>query len=104
MAVAPRRGDRDSRIDNRNVFLDLLLAARDRFLVSYVCGTGEAAKERQPSIVAQELRDWLLDFTESREERNEVAERLTVTVPLNAFSQSNFEYGHRDWRSHDKGL
>lgn len=104
MAVAPRRGDRDSRIDNRNVFLDLLLAARDRFLVSYVCGTGEAAKERQPSIVAQELRDWLLDFTENREERNEVAERLTVTVPLNAFSQSNFEYGHRDWRSHDKGL
>lgn len=104
MAVAPRRGDRDSRVDNRNVFLDLLLAARDRFLISYVCGTGEAANERQPSIVAQELRDWLLDFTDNRDERRQVAEQLTVTVPLNAFSQSNFMYGNRDWRSHDARL
>ena len=31
----PRRSDRDSRTDNRNIFLDLLLAARSKFLISY---------------------------------------------------------------------
>ena len=34
----PRRSDRDSRTDNRNIFLDLLLAARSKFLISYTEG------------------------------------------------------------------
>ena len=104
MASAPRRGDRDSRIDNRNVFLDLLLAARERLLISYVCGTGEDADERQPSIVAQELRDWLLSFAVGREERRRVRAMLTQTVPLNAFSEDSFRQAGRGWRSHDAAL
>ena len=35
MARDPRRGDRQRRIDERNVFLDLLLAARERLYLSY---------------------------------------------------------------------
>lgn len=101
MAAAPRRGDRDSRIDNRNVFLDLLLAARRRFLISYVCGTGAGAAERQPSIVARELLDWILSHAESRRERRAAEKQLTVTLSLNAFSPDNFRAGTRGWRSHD---
>ncbi|MBP3439483.1 MAG: exodeoxyribonuclease V subunit gamma [Sutterella sp.] len=104
MAAAPRRGDRDSRIDNRNVFLDLLLAARQRFLISYVCGTGAGAVERRPSIVAQELLDWILSHAESRRERRAAEKQLTVTLSLNAFSPDNFRTGTRGWRSHDRLL
>ena len=41
MARDPRRGDRQRRIDERNVFLDLLLAARERLYLSYT-GTQRA--------------------------------------------------------------
>ena len=104
MAHARRRGDRDSRRDNRNVFLDILLAARRKLLISYVCGTGEGSAERQPSIVAQELREWLLTFAPGRAERRRAEELLTFSVPLNAYSAESFRDAGRGWRSHDPAL
>lgn len=104
MAHAPRRGDRDSRRDNRNVFLDILLAARRTLLISYVCGTGEGSAERQPSVVAQELREWLLSFAPGRAERQTAERLLTFDVPLNAYSPESFRASERGWRSHDPAL
>ena len=97
MQAAPRRGDRDSRHDNRNVFLDLLLAARDAFLVSYVCGT--EADEKDPSIVAKELRDWLLGFARGKAARRKAAKILTKRLPLTSFSTRNFLPSAADWQS-----
>lgn len=102
MAKVPRQGDRDSRRDNRNVFLDLLLAARRRFLVSYVGGTNEAQLE-DPSIIAQELREWILSFTHG-EERREAEAILTVKLPLNAFSSANFSPERGSWQSRDAAM
>ena len=42
MPLAPRRGDRQRRIDERNLFLDLLLAARERLYLSY---TGRSVRD-----------------------------------------------------------
>jgi exodeoxyribonuclease V gamma subunit len=89
-AAAPRRGDRDSRVNNRNVFLDALLSARRKLRISYVCGTGQGADAREPSIVVQELRDWLLGFAADRSERRRAAALLTEPITLNAFSKRNF--------------
>ena len=97
MQAAPRRGDRDSRHDNRNVFLDLMLAARDAFLVSYVCGT--EADEKDPSIVAKELRDWLLGFAHGKAARREAAKILTKRLPLTSFSARNFLPSAAEWQS-----
>ncbi len=103
MGAAPRRGDRDSRVDNRNVFLDLLLAARKTFLVSYVSGTNEA-DQKEPSIVAAELRDWLLSFAHGREARRAAQAQLTTRLSLNSFSKANFSSASGDWQSTDKAL
>ena len=103
MGAAPRRGDRDSRVDNRNVFLDLLLAARKTFLVSYVCGTNEADL-KEPSIVAGELRDWLLSFAKGREARRQAEAQLTTKLTLNNFSVENFRAQSGHWQSTDKRL
>ena len=54
----PRRSDRDSRTDNRNIFLDLLLAARSKFLISFTEGANPA-QWKEPSVVAQELREYM---------------------------------------------
>lgn len=110
MAVHPRRGDRDSRIDNRNVFLDLLLAARDCLMISFVTGTGTDRDERQPSIVAQELLAWLLDFAggvpegEPGYDRRSLTAHLVRKVPLTGYSPENFRPDVRGWSGTDAGL
>lgn len=101
MAVAPRLGDRDSRIDNRNVFLDLVLAAREHLMISFVCGTGTDAEDRQPSIVAQELLAWVLGMAT---DRKEAESRLVKRVSLSDYSPENFVKQERGWRSHDPEL
>ena len=98
MARFPRRGDRDGRVDNRNVFLDLLLAARDTFLISYSGGFNPAQME-DPSIVAVELRNWLLSFAKDRDERRLWEKRLTVRLPLAGFSPRAFRREAGDWQS-----
>lgn len=110
MSRHPRRGDRDSRSDNRNVFLDLLLAARETFLVSW-SGGANPAQRSEPSVVAQELRDWLLSITpegEREEARSrgatERAAILTVTLPLTAFSESAFSPERGRWLSTNADL
>ena len=58
MALAPRRGDRQRRIDERNVFLDLVLAARERLYLSY---TGRSVRDNSPlppSVLVAELLDY----------------------------------------------
>ena len=106
MGAAPRRGDRDSRVDNRNAFLDLLLAARSRFYVSYVAGTGTA--ERLPSVVAEELRAWILSLEEDEERLKTLSARLTKRIPLNRYSPDAFlapsDMRGPGWRSHDASL
>ena len=60
VAAAPaRRGDRDPRHEDRLAFLQALLAARRAFLVSY---TGRGLRDDAalpPSVVVDELRDYL---------------------------------------------
>ncbi|MFG5408180.1 hypothetical protein ABXN37_08730 [Piscinibacter sakaiensis] len=60
MAQRPRRGDRQRRQDERNTFLDLLLAARERLILSH---SGRSARDnapRPPSVLVGELFDVLL--------------------------------------------
>ncbi|MDO5531612.1 exodeoxyribonuclease V subunit gamma [Sutterella sp.] len=103
MSRFPRRGDRDSRQDNRNVFLDLLLAARDRFLISWSGGTNPT-QPKEPSIIAQELRDWILSFAKDSAERRLWLGRLLVKLPLTGFSAGAFKPEAGDWRSTDPVL
>lgn len=85
----PRRGDRDRRLDNRNIFLDLLLAARRKLLISYSEGF-DPANQKEPSVVAAELRSWLLAQAPDRAERLRAEKLLTKHLPLNPFSPASF--------------
>jgi exodeoxyribonuclease V gamma subunit len=55
MPRAPRRGDRNPRDDDRDAFLQALLSARDRVLLSYQGQSLHADEERPPSVVLEEL-------------------------------------------------
>lgn len=85
MAAARRPGDRSRRLDDRQLFLDLLLAARERLQLTYV---GRSAKDNSPvtpSIVLTELLEHL-DRTCVAAGGGSVRERIVVDHPLQPWS------------------
>jgi exodeoxyribonuclease V gamma subunit len=94
MALSPRPGDRQRRTDERNLFLDLLLAARDKFYLSY---TGRSIRDNAPlpaSILVAELIELLVPATctdpTAAEQRDAARRRLVLEHPLQPFSARYF--------------
>lgn len=80
-----RKGDRDLRSDDRQLFLDLLLAAQDRLILAY---SGRAVSDnspRAPSVVIDELLDHL-----DRRTHGAARRALVVEHPLQPFSPRYF--------------
>jgi len=83
-----RPGDRDLRGDDRQLFLDLLLAAGERLILTY---SGRAVSDnspRAPSVVIDELLDHLDRRTAGRSR-----EALVVRHPLQPFALTYFTPG-----------
>jgi exodeoxyribonuclease V gamma subunit len=59
IAQHPRPGDRSSREDDRYLFLEALLSARDRLIITYVGQSLRDNAEIPPSVVVSELLDTL---------------------------------------------
>lgn len=59
MAAARRPGDRSVRLDDRQMFLDVLMAARERLHLTYVGRSQKDDSECAPSVVLAELLDHL---------------------------------------------
>jgi len=95
LARDPRRGDRQRRIDERNVFLDLLLAARERLYLSY---TGRSVRDNSPlppSVLVAELLDYCAAAIDqppfAPASLQAARQRLTVEHPLQPFSADYFK-------------
>lgn len=91
VALAPRRGDRQRRLDERNLFLDLVLAARERLYLSY---TGRSVRDnsRKPaSVLVAELLDYVVRACSAQTaDEGAVRKRLIVEHPLQPFSAEYF--------------
>lgn len=57
LEIEHREGDRDLRASDRQLFLDTILSARDRLILSYVGRSERDNSERAPSVVVAELLD-----------------------------------------------
>lgn len=96
MASRPQPGDRSRRDDDRYLFLEALLSARDRLSVSWVGRDQRDNGERPPSVLVGELLDYIeLGWTPenatqdiSREEALRL--RLITEHPLQPFSRRYF--------------
>ncbi|MDH4052555.1 MAG: exodeoxyribonuclease V subunit gamma, partial [Rubrivivax sp.] len=109
MAAGPRRGDRQRRQDDRNLFLDLLLAARTTLHLSHSGRSVRDNSPRPPSVLVAELLDTLLPAatTAPDDERALTATRarLCVEHPLQPFAASAFGVdADPRLRSHDADL
>jgi exodeoxyribonuclease V gamma subunit len=91
MAAHPIKGDRQLRIDDRNLFFDLMLAARERFHMSYAGRSIRDNAQQPPSVLVAELLDYAIRACSSSDEQaREVRRRLVVEHPLQAFSRDYF--------------
>ncbi len=89
IARHPRAGDRQRREDERNLFLDLLLAARERLYLSH---TGRSVRDNSrlpPSVLVAELLDVLVPAIDAP--RADVLAHLVVEHPLQAFDTRAFQ-------------
>jgi exodeoxyribonuclease V gamma subunit len=84
MARFPRAGDRSRRRDDRYLFLESLVSARERFYISYVGQSIQDNSVLPPSVLVSELLE-VLD-----RHYGIAAERLVVRHPLQAFSRRYF--------------
>jgi exodeoxyribonuclease V gamma subunit len=97
MALRPQKGDRQRRVDERNLFLDVILAARDVLHLSCVGRSGRDNAELPPSVLVDELFDVLAaacaDNPKQTASLAAARKRLTVVHPLQAFSPDYFVPG-----------
>ena len=84
-----RPGDRSRREDDRYLFLEALLSARDSLYISWTGRHARDNSERPPSVLVAQLRDHL-DQRWTTDDGAPITERLTVEHPLQPFSARYF--------------
>lgn len=101
MARQPLPGDRSRREDDRYLFLEALLSARQRLIITYT-GRGISDNARRPpSVVVSELLDALVDAHAPVGEKDALRRHLVQEHPLQCFSGRNFSPAAANLRSHD---
>ena len=88
LARNPRTGERDVRSEDRQLFLDAILAARETLVVSYTGANEHTGAARPPAVPLGELLD-ALDSTAARPVRDTVL----VHHPLQPFDTRNLVPG-----------
>lgn len=110
MANDYRPGDRSRREDDRYLFLEALLSAREKLVISWIGRDIRDLSEKPPSVLVSQLRDHLAAGWQSSNSKP-LLEALTCEHPLQAFSKEYFRkerdprlftYAH-EWRSLHQG-
>jgi exodeoxyribonuclease V gamma subunit len=91
LARRPRVGERDRRSEDRQLFLDAILAAQERLVILYTGADERTGAERPPAVPLSELLDVLERTATAAEGR--VRDQVVVQHPLQPFDGRNFEAG-----------
>ena len=92
MREHPRPGDRSRRLDDRYLFLEALLSARETLYISYTGQSIQDNSERPPSVVVSELLDTIEQGFEIPGVAN-IRDAIVVRHRLQAFSPAYFRGG-----------
>lgn len=95
VAAHPRRGDRSVRDDDRYLFLEAILSARERLVITHVGQSAKDGSPLPPSVVVGELLDVMTESFRVPEGDgdNAVRSRLVLRHPMQPFSPRYFRDG-----------
>ena len=102
MAAAPKRGDRSKRYDDRYLFLETILSARQKLLISFVGQSIRDGAKRPPSVLVSELMDYI-DRGYAQQDGQDKdctapSDALTVKHHLQPFHPGYFLSQNDTWR------
>jgi exodeoxyribonuclease V gamma subunit len=86
-----RRGDLSQRLDGRQLFLDLLLAARTRLHLSWTGFSASDGSEREPSSVVEDLLRFLDDRLRSGQDRPHGRQAVLIRHRLHGSNAAYFD-------------
>ena len=89
IARYPRRGDRSLRSDDRYLFLEAMMSAREKLYISYVGQGIQDNSEVPPSVLVSELLDYIAQGYEIPGKK--IGDYLVIRHRLQAFSPRYFE-------------
>jgi exodeoxyribonuclease V gamma subunit len=95
IAKKPKAGDPSRRNDDRYLFLEAILSARQNLYISY---TGQSIKDnslRPPSVLVSELLDYIEQGFETSDPEEKIRERIITKHPLQAFNSAYFGPGEK---------
>lgn len=94
MALAPKPGDRSKRYDDRYLFLETILSARQKLSISFVGQSIQDGVKRPPSVLVSELMDYIdRGYTVSQNHSKslgECSDHLTTLHHLQPFHPDYF--------------
>lgn len=93
MAAEPRPGDPSRRDDDRYLFLEALLSARDCLYISYVARDERSNEQREPAVPVCELRDYIDRHWAATQDGAGAGAALTRSHRLKPFHAAYFEPG-----------
>ena len=104
MAAQYRPGDRSRRDDDRYLFLEAVLSARQRLRISWLGRSVHDNSEREPSVLVAQLRQHLAQGWQlAPEAGDDLLGLLTEDFPLKPYSQrylsGELQTWQREWRS-----
>jgi exodeoxyribonuclease V gamma subunit len=88
----PCLGERDRRSEDRQLFLDAVLAAREHLVVVYTGADERTGAVRPPAVPVSELLD-ALDRAATASDGRSVRDQVVVRHPLQAVDERNFAVG-----------
>ncbi len=89
MAKYPKPGDRSRRHDDRYLFLEAMLSARERLYISYVGQSSQDNSVLPPSVLVSELMDYIERGFKIPGKK--ILEQIVTTHRLQAFSPEYFK-------------
>jgi exodeoxyribonuclease V gamma subunit len=93
MAAQPRAGDRSPRDDDRSLFLEALLSARERLIITYTGQDPHSNEPLPPAVLVSELLDAVDEGFAAADGAETSGDQLTVRHPLQPFARRYFEQG-----------
>jgi len=99
IARAPRKGDRSRRDDDRYLFLEALLSAKELFYISYVARSIQDNTHRVPSVLVSELMEYCSQSYVLPEHQQlpadksaeKLLQKLSTEHPLMPYSERYFD-------------